>query len=167
MSNVVTLSHHWLKTVVTIPVEMYNTDRVRAGTSAARYFNISNQHQMRTQNRLQTMLKPASNNMKYQMTKSPKIGLIFKILNNILMKFMHQLKLFSGLRYLWWYSWDVRAEPLISKIEIERAYIDSNSKSWHRAVPGTRLNGSGKSGLGWVFGYGWWTRTGPGQDTDL
>ena len=45
--------------------------------SAAQKSNISNRHQK--------MLKPASNNISnlYQMTKSPKIGSVFKILNNI------------------------------------------------------------------------------------
>ena len=61
--------------------------------SAVQYFNISNWHRMWTQNRLRTMLKSASNNIEtqYPMTKSPKIGLIFKVLNNILMKFMQKL----------------------------------------------------------------------------
>ena len=165
MWNVVTLSHHWLKTVVTIPVEMYNTDRVRAGTSAARYFNISNRHQMWTQNRLQTMLKPALNNIEYPMMKSPKIGLIFKILNKILIKFMQKLKFLSGLRNFWWYSWDVRSKPIILKIEIWKSIYRIELKKLTSCS--TRWNGSGKSGLGWVFGYGWWARTGPGQDTNL
>ena len=63
------------------------------GISAARYFNISNRHRMWTQNGLRKMLKPALDNIdnRYQMTKSPKIGLICKILNNIVMKFMQKL----------------------------------------------------------------------------
>ena len=61
--------------------------------SAARYFNISNRHRMWTQNRSQKMLKPASKDIenRYRMTKSPIIGSIFEILNNILMKFMQKM----------------------------------------------------------------------------
>ena len=63
------------------------------------------------------------------MTKSPKIGLIFKILYKILMKLMQRLYFWSALRNHWWYSWDVRGKPIISKIEIERADIESSLKS--------------------------------------
>ena len=34
----------------------------------------------------------------------------------------------------WWYSFDVRAKPIIPKIEFERADIDSNLKSWYCAA---------------------------------
>ena len=76
------------------------------------------------------MLKTAYNNMKklYQMTKSPKISLIFKILINTLMKLMQKLYYLSVLWNIWCYSWDVRAKSIISKIEFERADIKSNFK---------------------------------------
>ena len=60
------------------------------------------------------------------MTKLPKIDFIFKIFNNILMKFMLKLWFLSVLRNLIWYSWDVGAKPIIAKIEFERADIKSN-----------------------------------------
>ena len=56
-------------------------------------FNISNQHRMWTQNRLWTLLKPATNYIenRYRMMKSSKIRSSFKIPNDILMKFMQEL----------------------------------------------------------------------------
>ena len=77
------------------------------------------------------MLKPASNNIgnRCQMTKSPKIGLTFKILYKILMKLMQKLQFWSALRNRWWYFWDVRGKPIISKIEIEGVDIESILKS--------------------------------------
>ena len=61
------------------------------GCSATRYFNMSNRHRMWTQHRLRK-----TNNIenRYRMTKSPKISLIFKIFNKILMRFVQKLKFF-------------------------------------------------------------------------
>ena len=63
------------------------------------------------------------------MMKSPKIGLIFQIVSNILLNFMQKLSYLSILWNLWWYSCDVRAKPILSKIKFEKADIDSNLKS--------------------------------------
>ena len=50
------------------------------------------------------------------------------------MKLMQRSYFWSALRNHWWYSWDVRAKPIISKIEIERADIESSLKSLHSAA---------------------------------
>ena len=86
------------------------------------------------QNRLRTKLRPVSINIdnRYWKTKSPKIGLIFKILNKILMKPMQncsfwQFWIFGGIL-------GMCAKPIISKIKFERTDIELNFKSWHHAA---------------------------------